>query len=101
MVAEQGVDVRQEQHTINDNLFLMQQIELREALEEIEQAIDVESALDDFSSEIKVLTKQYLKDFEQHYTQQNYPEAADSVRKLKFFYKLKEQADIIEDKLFD
>ncbi len=101
MVAEHGFDVRHEQATIRDGMFLMQQMELREELEEIESADDVETALDDFYDDVKRLILEYTEQFTALFTEQNYEGAADSVRKLRFIYKLKEEAQQLEDKLLD
>lgn len=101
MVAEHGFDVRHEQATIRDGMFLMQQMELREELEEIESADDVETALDDFYDDVKRLITEYTEQFEKEFQQASYEEAADAVRKLRFIYKLKEEAQQLEDKLLD
>ena len=101
MVAEHGFDVRHEQHTIRDGMFLMQQMELREELEEIENASDVETAFDGFYQEVKQLINQYTATFETEFEQSSFESAADAVRKLRFIYKLKEEAQLLEDKLLD
>lgn len=101
MVAQHGFDVRHEQHTIRDGQFLMQQMELREELEGLESAADVETAFDAFYSDIKVLVNQYTAKFEAEFQQSAFEQAADAVRKLRFIYKLKEEAEQLEDKLLD
>ncbi len=101
MVAQHGFDVRHEQHTIRDGAFLMQQMELREELEALESASDLEAAFDAFYSDIKVLVNQYTLKFEADFQQSAFEQAADSVRKLRFIYKLKEEAEQLEDKLLD
>ena len=101
MVAEHGFDVRHEQATIRDGMFLMQQMELREELEEIGSADDVETAFDDFFDDVKRLIAEYTQDFESLFGQEDYTAAADAVRKLRFIYKLKEEAQQLEDKLLD
>lgn len=101
MVAEQGFDVRHEQTTIRDGMFLMQQMELREELEEIESADDVETALDDFYDDVKRLIEEYTEQFVSKFEQSDFESAADAVRKLRFIYKLKEEAQQLEDKLLD
>jgi molecular chaperone HscB len=101
MVAEHGFDVRHEQQTIRDGMFLMQQMELREELEEIESADDVETALDDFYDDVKQLISEYTETFIAQFTENNYEAAADAVRKMRFIYKLKDEAQQLEDKLLD
>jgi molecular chaperone HscB len=70
-------------------------------LEEIESADDVETALDDFYDDVKRLITEYTDQFEREFQQASYEEAADAVRKLRFIYKLKEEAQQLEDKLLD
>ncbi|SUX72188.1 co-chaperone HscB [Citrobacter freundii] len=40
LLSLHGFDIRSEQHTVRDTAFLMEQLELREELDEIEQAKD-------------------------------------------------------------
>jgi molecular chaperone HscB len=101
MVAEHGFDVRHEQHTIRDGMFLMQQMELREELEDIGNSSDVEAAFDSFYSDVKKLIDEYTNSFVTEFEQSSFESAADAVRKLRFIYKLKEEAQLLEDKLLD
>lgn len=101
MVYEKGFDVKHEQSTINDGMFLMQQMELREELEEIESSSDPETALDDFYDDVKHLISDYSEQFESLFEQEQFEQAAQVVRKMKFIYKLHEEAQILEDKLLD
>ena len=101
MVAEHGCDVRHEQQTIRDNMFLMQQMELREELEELEHANDVETAFDGFYADVKRLMSEYTDSFIKYFEKKEYEAAAMAVRKLRFIYKLKDEAQQLEDKLLD
>ena len=101
MVAEHGFDVRHEQATIRDGMFLMQQMELREELEEIATADDMETAFDDFYDDVKRLISEYTEQFTSLFSADDFAAAADAVRKLRFIYKLKEEAQQLEDKLLD
>lgn len=101
LVAEHGFDVRHEQATIRDGMFLMQQMELREELETISEREDIETAFDEFYAGIKSLIHDYTQQFEQEFNQEKYEQAADAVRKLRFIYKLKEEAQQLEDKLLE
>jgi len=101
MVMEHGFDVKHEQATIKDGMFLMQQMELREELEEIADASDAETAFDDFYDDVKQLINQYTEQFQSQFNQQAYTDAAMAVRKLRFIYKLQNEARLLEDKLLD
>ncbi|ELB2796635.1 co-chaperone HscB [Vibrio alginolyticus] len=99
ILAEQGVEIRGEQQTMQDPMFLMEQMELREELEEIADNSDPESALFDFDSKVSKMYKQHLASVEQELDDGLWAEAADRVRKLKFIAKLKNEIELVEDKL--
>ncbi|EMC8463919.1 TPA: co-chaperone HscB [Vibrio alginolyticus] len=99
ILAEQGVEIRGEQQTMQDPMFLMEQMELREELEEIADNTDPESALFDFDSKVSKMYKQHLASVEQELDDGLWAEAADRVRKLKFIAKLKNEIELVEDKL--
>ncbi|EHK9546334.1 co-chaperone HscB [Vibrio alginolyticus] len=99
ILAEQGVEIRGEQQTMQDPMFLMEQMELREELEEIADNSDPESVLFDFDSKVSKMYKQHLASVEQELDDGLWAEAADRVRKLKFIAKLKNEIELVEDKL--
>ncbi|WP_273858737.1 co-chaperone HscB [Photobacterium sp. GSS17] len=101
MLAERGVEIRGEQKTLQDPVFLMQQMELRETLEDIPQASDPEAALFDFEQEVTALYKANMADLEQRLLDENWETAADVVRKLKFIVKLRDEVERLEDSLLD
>ena len=93
-----------EQASFQDNMFLMRQMELREMLEEIKHASDVEGAIFSANEELDVeyqrllmLMQQQLND---NSAESNLP-ASENLRKLKFYQKLHVELDRIEDQLFD
>ncbi|EJN8560689.1 co-chaperone HscB [Vibrio alginolyticus] len=99
ILAEQGVEIRGEQQTMQEPMFLMEQMELREELEEIADNSDPESALFDFDSKVSKMYKKHLASVEQELDDGLWAEAADRVRKLKFIAKLKNEIELVEDKL--
>jgi molecular chaperone HscB len=83
---------------------LMQQMELREELEELPSASDPDIAIANFESQIKQLKAQYSNELAEQLAsndEQQYQHAADNIRKLKFVYKLQDELERIEDSLFD
>ena len=100
MLSELGVDIRAEQQTLQDPMFLMEQMELREELEDISSSSDAEDALFDFESKVSKMFKQQLTATEQDLNQTDWQQAADRVRKLKFIAKLQNEIELVEDKLF-
>ncbi|KIP65648.1 MULTISPECIES: co-chaperone HscB [Vibrio] len=99
LLAENGIEIRGEQQTMQDPMFLMEQMELREELEDIADSSDPESALFDFDSKVSKMYKQHLVSVEKELDNSLWPEAADRVRKLKFIAKLKNEIELVEDKL--
>ena len=104
MLSERGVDIRAEQQTLQDPSFLMQQMELREALEDLPDSDDVDQAIEHFELEIKALDKAFSEQLATQLASEDMQvleQAADNVRKLKFVYKLRDELARIEDSLFD
>ena len=101
MLSEKGIDIRGEQKTLHDPEFLMQQMELREALEDIPYASEPEDALFDFEQQISALYKSQLADLEGLLNQEDWQQAADAVRKLKFIDKLRYEIERLEETLLD
>ncbi|AIW13162.1 co-chaperone HscB [Vibrio tubiashii] len=100
ILSENGVEIRGEQQTMQDPMFLMEQMELREELEDISSSSDAEDALFDFESKVSKMFKQQLTATEQDLNQTDWQQAADRVRKLKFIAKLQNEIELVEDKLF-
>jgi molecular chaperone HscB len=98
------VELPNEQHTFGDTSFLMRQMELREMLEDVPLAEDVDSALEAAQQEL-------AQEYQQHFSllQAQICEntdaanmlACDNLRKLKFYQKLNIEVDRLEDSLFD
>lgn len=91
-----GVDIRGEHKTLQDPLFLMEQMELREELEDI----TAEDALYDFDDKVNKLYKQHMLDVQNELQASQLEQAAEQVRKLKFIAKLKHEIEQAEDRLF-
>ena len=99
LILLHGIELRGEQQTLQDPMFLMEQMELREELEAVEQSADAESALFDFDSKVSRMLKSYLQLVEQQLNDAAWDIAADTVRKLKFIAKLKDEVAKVEEKL--
>jgi len=99
LLVQYGVDIRSEQQTLQDPMFLMEQMELREELEDIADSSEPEDALFAFEGKVSKMYKQQLKAIEQELETEAWLEAADRVRKLKFIAKLKNEIELVEDRL--
>lgn len=104
LLSLKGIDINHESTTVKDCHFLMQQMEWREALEEIKSASNQEQRIDElqqsftyyentiFDNLSSLLESDLDKDLNQ---------AAELIRKLKFMAKLQDELVRIEDTLFD
>ncbi|HIG36109.1 MAG TPA: Fe-S protein assembly co-chaperone HscB, partial [Oceanospirillaceae bacterium] len=81
--------------------FLLQQIELREGMEELSQAPDPEPAIEALAQDLQAQAAQLETDFSQSYTANHYLSAETAVRKLQFIVKLQQQLDALEGELLD
>ncbi len=99
-----GVDMPNEQKSFSDTAFLMQQIELREMLEDVKFSADVDTAL---SNAQQVLTQEYqqLLNLTREQILENNAAAnalaCDNLRKLKFYQKLNIEVERLEESLLD
>ncbi len=101
MLSVHNYDIRGEQTTMQDPIFLMQQMELREELELLPSNPDPESALFDFAENVSAMRQELLSILQQQLEDQIWQEAAQSVRKLKFIDKLNHEVEQLEEKLLD
>ena len=99
LLVQHGEDIRGEQQTMQDPMFLMEQMELREELEDIADSSDPEDALLAFEGKVSKMYKQQLSAIQQELESEAWLEAADRVRKLKFIAKLKNEIELVEDRL--
>ncbi len=99
-----GTVMPSEQASFQDNAFLMQQMELREMIAEVQAANDIDAALLEVRT---VLDSEYQQLFTQLQqllnddTEQSNQQASDILRKLKFYQKLQLEVDRLEEQLFD
>ncbi|NQZ11360.1 MAG: co-chaperone HscB [Algicola sp.] len=103
MLAEQGVDIQLEQKTLQDPIFLMQQMEFREQLEDISQmdeGDEQDQLIASFENSIKRLTADYycqLGTLLVSSCKVSLENAAIVVRKLKFMNKLSDELERLEE----
>lgn len=100
LLSLHGFDIRSEQHTVRDTAFLMEQLELREELDEIEQAKDSQR-LDAFMQRVSEMYNVRHQLMVEQLDSEMWDAAADTVRKLRFLDKLRSSAEQLEEKLLD
>ncbi len=104
LLALRGLKISSEQRSFTDPVFLMQQMELRELLADIPQASDPDGLIDDAEQQIRRQKKQLLAQLSQALTVNSVEhdqQAADIIRKLKFFFKLEQELELIAEQIQD
>ncbi|QMV13512.1 Co-chaperone protein HscB [Vibrio spartinae] len=94
-----GIELRGEQQTMQDPEFLMEQMLLREELETLESVADAQEQLLDFEGKVSKMYKIQLTTLKEQLAQSHWESAADTVRKLKFIAKLRNEIERAEEKL--
>ena len=94
-------DTNTETDTKMDPMFLMQQMELRESLEEITSAKDPMQSLDKVRAEIDELIDETAAQTSELLANDKLESARDGVRRWQFLEKLASEASAIEAQLDD
>ncbi|HEB82102.1 MAG TPA: Fe-S protein assembly co-chaperone HscB [Gammaproteobacteria bacterium] len=103
MLKLKGLDINLHNETTMDAAFLMQQLEMRERLENIKKEADPLAALDKMAKDVKQSSSELMQGFARAYEEDRLDDAREYIRKLQFMQKAKNQinnliADI-EDEL--
>ncbi|MFT2090459.1 co-chaperone HscB [Paraglaciecola sp. 2405UD69-4] len=104
ILSLKGIELQHEQQTIKDTAFLMQQMEWREALAELDDSSDPLDALEALEDEIKQNIKldiNKLQGLLASELEEAATDAADVIRKLKFLYKMLAEIELKEEALND
>lgn len=99
MLELHGVELNQETATTRDGAFLMQQMELREALAEVRQHADPEGQLEQLMRQISSMIKEQIAQLAvqlESESQDQIQAACESVSKLQFLNKLHSEAEAVE-----
>ncbi|RTZ74588.1 MAG: Fe-S protein assembly co-chaperone HscB [Gammaproteobacteria bacterium] len=102
LLGLKGIDMDAQQETTRDTAFLMEQLQLREELENARNADDPEAVLDELMGRIgtmiRTLVAQMAIQFEEG-TPEQLEAARESVRKMQFLNKLHAEAEALEAEL--
>ena len=102
LLGLKGIDMDTQQETTRDTAFLMEQLQLREELENARNADDPEAVLDELMGRIgtmiHTLVAQMAIQFEEG-TPEQLEAARESVRKMQFLNKLHAEAEALEAEL--
>jgi len=104
MLGLRGIELRHEQQTLQDTQFLMQQMQWREQLEDIDSGTDAEEQLAELDDEIALLIRTQVSSLAEQLALNNEQAnlaCADLIRKLKFMYKLRQEIARKDEQLND
>lgn len=104
LLSLKGVDTDISHQTVSDGAFLMQQMMLREQLEEAQDAEDPFDALEALLQQLQSSESELQKLLESQLQSDDssvLEEALDNLRKLQFFDKLRSEIERVEDELDD
>jgi molecular chaperone HscB len=93
-----GVDLGTDNQTVRDPAFLMEQMELREALEEAQQGEDPIAALEDFAEQMQQRIAKHGVRFAEEW-EDDTDAAHVTMQQMQFFYRLAHQAEAMVDDL--
>ncbi|MBZ9611405.1 co-chaperone HscB [Rheinheimera maricola] len=104
LLALRGLKISHEQRSFTDPQFLMQQMELREQLADIDNSADPDAVIDSIDRQLQQQKNALLKQLGAALVTETSEQdqlAADLIRKLKFFFKLQQELELIEQQLQD
>lgn len=96
-----GIDFDDEIETTSDGMFLMHQMELREALEDVKNAEDPLARIDDIAQQISGEADALKEEFSEKLESGDFDAAKEAVFKMKFFERLCQESKQITEKLED
>lgn len=88
-----GLPLNDEHETTGDTAFLMEQIELREEMDECRSCKDPMRCCDHITGKLDQRSKEYSADFESFYHQGYLEEARQVSKKMQFIQRISEQID--------
>jgi molecular chaperone HscB len=87
------MDINFENETTMDAAFLMEQMEMREALSEVREKNDPLAELDRIGDELRTRSKKMMSDFSSCYEEDRLDDARELIRKMQFTQKAKKEVD--------
>ena len=82
------IDASQDSHITSDGVFLMEQIELREALSDVRDSADPFAALDSLRSGVENSYAEQQNQFQAQYQESDFDHAFNTVAKMQFSWEI-------------
>jgi len=104
MLKMRGTEMPSEQSSFRDNSFLMQQMELREMIAEVQFSDDPEGAYGEAEQTLDNQYQALFSELKQQLAENNSEAdtlACDNLRKLKFYQKLHLELERLEEQIFE
>lgn len=95
------IDASQDSHITSDGAFLMEQIELREALSDVRDSADPFAALDSLRNGVESSYIEQQNQFQAQYQASDFDHAFNTVAKMQFSTKLLDEIEQLEAELED
>ena len=96
-----GIEMQGDTDTSMDPMFLMEQMEFREAIAEVQNNDDPLDVLDSMAAGAKKKLQQLEVQFANDYSNENLQAARDTVRKMQFLIKAQKEISAISEQLED
>jgi molecular chaperone HscB len=97
----QDIDTRNDHNTRMDPMFLMEQMDLREELSTARDAKDPFAILEKIKALTALRIRELTEEYKDAYHQGDFKKAYETVRKMQFLYKLRQEAEEISSDLED
>ena len=91
MLGLNGLELNDESETTSDTTFLMEQIAIREEIEDCRSNADPLSCCDHIIEKLRSKTDQFESEFVNHFEQGQLDEARVSNRKMQFIQRITDQ----------
>lgn len=96
-----GANLPDDSATTSDTTFLMEQIELREAVDACRQGDNAFERSEEIESRLKQRADEMSRDFVEHFTASRFDAAIDSSRKMQFVQRIQQQLSELQFELGD
>ncbi len=95
------IDASQDSHITNDGAFIMEQIELREALSDVRDSADPFASLEELRAGVENSFTDQQNQFQAQYQVSAFDDAFNTVAKMQFSVKLLDEIEQLEAELED